>query len=224
MSKVVRLNARTGRRKNQIAGQFSARLIEMLESPAHRVLSLSARRVLDRLEIEHAHHGGHDNGKLPVTFDQFQEFGIDRHAIAPGMRECMALGFVEITERGIAGNADFRKPNLFRLTYRHTEIEPTEDWRKIQTIEEAETIARAARKAAAEKQKSSGGKSPPRWGKPPLKTAIPSGGNPHYGHSGETPTTSISRDPQDASTPCRDPSPHSSARPHALDSARPRHS
>jgi hypothetical protein len=54
-------------RKNKIAGQFSARTIEMLESPAFQILTLSAHRALARLEIEHAHHGGNDNGKLPVT-------------------------------------------------------------------------------------------------------------------------------------------------------------
>jgi hypothetical protein len=36
-------------RRTKIQGQFAARTIDMLESPAFRVLSLSARRVLDRL-------------------------------------------------------------------------------------------------------------------------------------------------------------------------------
>ena len=49
------------KRRTQIDGQFAAREIKMLESPAFRVLSLSARRILDRLEIELAHHAkGHD--------------------------------------------------------------------------------------------------------------------------------------------------------------------
>ena len=39
-------------RRTKIQGQFAARTIDMLESPAFRVLGLSARRVLDRLEIE----------------------------------------------------------------------------------------------------------------------------------------------------------------------------
>nr|WP_166487971.1 hypothetical protein [Mesorhizobium ciceri] len=48
------------------------------------------------------------------------------------MREVVALGFVEITQEGRAGNAEWRRPNFFRLTYRHTEkTEPTDDWRKI---------------------------------------------------------------------------------------------
>jgi hypothetical protein len=32
--------------------------------------------------------------------------------------ELVALGFIEITERGRAGNAEWRSPNKFRLTYR----------------------------------------------------------------------------------------------------------
>ena len=107
-------------RKNRIAGQFAPRTIAMLESPAFQVLSLAGHRVLARIEIELAHHGGNDNGRLPVTFDHFAEYGMDRHAIAPALREVCALGFIEITEQGRAGNAEWRRPNKFRLTYRHT--------------------------------------------------------------------------------------------------------
>src|SRR6266516_5120824 len=92
------------RRKNRIAGQFSARLIEMMESPAYMALGGSARKVLDRLEIEHAHHGGNDNGKLPCTYEHFVDYGVHRLAIGPALRELEALGFIEITERGRAGN------------------------------------------------------------------------------------------------------------------------
>jgi hypothetical protein len=134
------------RRRNKIAGQFSWRLIEMLESPAYRVLTLSARRLLDRLEVELGHHGGHDNHALPVTYSDFEQYGIHRHAIAPAIREAVALGFIEITEAGKAGNADFRAPNKFRLTYKQTDkTEPTDDWRKIRTVADALMIAEAAR-------------------------------------------------------------------------------
>jgi hypothetical protein len=64
-----------------------------------QALSLAGHRILGRLEIEMAHHGGNDNGRLPVTFDHFVEYGIHRHSIAPGLREVCALGFVEITEQ-----------------------------------------------------------------------------------------------------------------------------
>jgi hypothetical protein len=116
-------------RRNRIGGQFSARTIEMLESPAYRVLSLAAHRVLSRIEIEHAHHGGRDNGKLPVTFGQFVEYGIPRKRIAPAIREIVALGFVEVTKQGRAGNGEWRWPNEFRLTYRPVDrAKPTDEW------------------------------------------------------------------------------------------------
>jgi hypothetical protein len=143
-------------RRTKIQGQFAARTIDMLESPAFRVLSLSARRILDRLEIELAHHGGQDNGRLPVTYEHFHEYGIHRHAIGPGIRECVALGFVEVTERGRAGNAEFRSPNLFRLTYKPTRADgPTDDWRSIEGVEGAEALARAARSAVSQPKRDS---------------------------------------------------------------------
>jgi hypothetical protein len=127
-------------RRTQIDGQFAARLIDMLRSPAWCVLSLSARRVLDRIEIELADHGGMDNGRLPVTYDDFARYGIDRDAIAPAIREVTALGFVEVTEPGRAGNADYRKPNLFRLTYKHSNnAAATHEWKKI-AAEEVDRI------------------------------------------------------------------------------------
>jgi hypothetical protein len=140
-------------RHNKIAGQFAPRLIEMLESCAYRVLSGSAHRVLARLEIEHGHHAGLENGRLPVTFQDFVEYGMDRHSIAPAIRECIALGFVEVTQQGRAGNAEFRQPNLFRLTYVFTkEAAPTDEWRSIETTEGAKTLAMAARKASASRK------------------------------------------------------------------------
>jgi hypothetical protein len=138
--------SRSGRR-NRISGQFAARTIEMIKSPAWRALGLSARRVLDRIEIELADHGGTDNGKLPVTYDDFVRYGIHRHAIAPGIRELVALGFVEVTEQGRAGNADFRSPNKFRLTYKPVNRSPeTNEWKRISTDEMAMEIKHQCRK------------------------------------------------------------------------------
>jgi hypothetical protein len=119
----------------------------MLESPAYRVLSQSGHRIISRLEIELAHHGGKDNGRLPVTFDDFEKYGIDRHAVAPAIRECVSLGFIQVTERGRAGNAEFRSPNKFRITYKATaEADGTNEWRRIETTESAQAIAREARR------------------------------------------------------------------------------
>lgn len=118
----------------------------MLESPAFRELSLAAHRVLARISIEHAHHGGAENGRLPVTFDQFVEYGIHRHSIAPAIRELVALGFIEVTEQGRAGNREFRRPNLFRLTYIYeAKAKPSHEWQRIETKDEAQTKAKLAR-------------------------------------------------------------------------------
>jgi hypothetical protein len=158
-------------RKNQISEQFASRPIAMLESPGYRALSRTAHQVLARIEIESAHHGGKENGRLPVTYDDFEKYGIHRHAIRPAISELVALGFIEITEHGRAGNAEWRKPNLFRLTYRHAKDEAgdgTHEWRRLTdlTAEEADAVVRTARKsgdkialaAARKKQNSSGGK------------------------------------------------------------------
>jgi hypothetical protein len=150
--------SRSRRRRTQIAGQWTAHRINMLRSPAWRALSLSARRMLDRIEIEHASHGGAENGKLPVTYDDFHLYGMHRHAIAPAIRECVALGFLEVTDPGRGGNAEFRKPNLFRLTYLNTNTSPTNDWERINE-DVAKAIAQKARSAVSrQKQKSSDGK------------------------------------------------------------------
>jgi hypothetical protein len=156
------------RRRNAIAGQFAARPIALLESPAFRVLSRAAHLVLARIEIEHSRHGGNDNGALPVPFDHFVEYGLHRRVIAPAIREVVALGLVEVTRRGCAGNAELRQPSLYRLTYRHAKGEPgdgTHEWRRVKTIGEAEALAEAARAdanpravAAGKKHNSSGRK------------------------------------------------------------------
>jgi hypothetical protein len=137
------------KRRNRINGQWSPRLIEMLESPAYRALTLSAHRVISRIEIELAHHGGNDNGVLPVTFEDFIAYGIHHNAIAPAIREAEALGFICVTERGRGGNSEYREPNKFFLTFAHCresrKSPPTHDWRRIKGLDEAMEIARAAR-------------------------------------------------------------------------------
>ena len=43
---------------------LSIRPIEMLKSPAYRALSLAARKVIDRVDIELSFNWGYSNGKL----------------------------------------------------------------------------------------------------------------------------------------------------------------
>lgn len=135
-----------------------------MKSPAYRALSLSAHRIIARIRVELAHHAGKDNGKLPVTFRDFHNFGVRWNSISSAIREADALGFIRITRYGKASNAEFRIPNMFALTHLPTndgQTAATDDWRGIKTIEEAEAIAEAARKA------------PARYGKFPKKTRRP---------------------------------------------------
>lgn len=123
--------------------------VEMKRSPAWKALSLSARKVLDRLEIEFSQHGNNplENGNLPCTYDHFEEYGINRHQIGPAIRELIALGFIQITRKGSAGNAGYREASLYLLTFRHagSDKRVEDGWKRIKTMEEAEKTARDAR-------------------------------------------------------------------------------
>jgi len=170
-----------GPRRGEIPGPFAWRTIEMLESPAYCALSLSARKILDRLEIELHYHGGNpfENGQLPLTFDHIEEYGVHRHAIGPAIRELVALGFIEITRKGCAGNASERQPNLYRLTYRFSGSNRalTDEWRRLKTDEDV-AAARQAREEKVQPTRVRKAKSPvaetapqktkPQWRKPPL--------------------------------------------------------
>ena len=112
-----------------IVGQFIAHRVAMLESDAWARLTFVARRVLDRLEIEHAHHGGKENGKLVCTYRDFELFGVRRPSIAAAIRLLVEVGLVEVTHQGRGGNAEFRDPSRYRLTYLPTEKKaPTDEW------------------------------------------------------------------------------------------------
>lgn len=120
--------------------------------PAYRALNLSEHRIIARIRIELAHHGGRDNGKLPVTFQNFRQYGVRWESIAPSIRAAEALGFIRVTRYGQASTGEFRIATLFALTHLPTnddQVAATDDWRKIETIEEAMAVAETARKAPA---------------------------------------------------------------------------
>jgi hypothetical protein len=141
------------RKKTVIAGAFIAHPRQLLESPSRRVLSLAERRVLDRIELEHIAHGGAENGKLPVTYADFERWGVRPDSIAGAVRALEALGLIEITRHGYAGAAEKRAPSLYRLTYLtawnagRADGTGTHEYLKIETVKEAEETAKRARKA-----------------------------------------------------------------------------
>ena len=119
----------------------------MQKSFGYRVLNNSERMMLDRIEIELASHGGKDNGRLPVTSKQFEDYGIRRALLAASRRALVALGFITFTPGLVAATVDKRRPSLFGLTYRHMgeSHEPTHSWRKIDDLSEAVRVANEAR-------------------------------------------------------------------------------
>jgi hypothetical protein len=135
------------KRPNAIGENWISYPRSMLESPAFRVLGHAAIRVMHRIEIEHLANGGAENGKLIVTYDQFEEWGISRNSVGPAIRELVALGFLEITEKGIASNENGR-PNRFRLTYVNVRSreQPTNEWRRAVAIDEAGQLVNEARR------------------------------------------------------------------------------
>jgi hypothetical protein len=164
--------------------------------------------VLFRLEIELLHHGGNDNGRLIVTFDQFEKYGVRRKSIAAALREVEALGFIEIVEHGCAGNAGYGKPNIYRMTYRPSVGAPEDgshEWRRIKTMEDALRIQKAARATPPQNKVRRGGNrvckiktpvgvSPLASGaKTPLKSGAEAPPKPAKSLGGETPLLSRSR-------------------------------
>jgi hypothetical protein len=90
-----------------------------------------------------------------VSYDDFEAYGIHRHSIAPAIRETVALGFLRITRKGVAGNADHRQIAHYQLTFVRSadgEVE-THDYRKFKTIKQAEEAAKLARKPVIRKNR-----------------------------------------------------------------------
>jgi hypothetical protein len=141
---------RVGESKERMMGEQHIRhTAELIRSPVMRALGHTAHKILMCIESELCHHGGKDNGRLPVTHEDFKKFGIYRHGINPGLREVEALGLMRITEHGRGGNAEYRRSKLVGLTYlpsgNNREIPATNEWKAIATFEEAKAIARKAR-------------------------------------------------------------------------------
>jgi hypothetical protein len=176
-----RSGQRAGIRKMRFEGPFAGRTIAMLDSPAYRVLSLSAHRILARLEIELHRHGGkpEENGQLPCTFNDFAAYGVSKNEIAPAIRELVALGFIQVPRPGSAGNAEHRQAALYLLTYywSGSDVHLVDGWKRIQTDEEAEAVAKTARarKTANSRAREFGTKgATARWkNKSPVMDSIP---------------------------------------------------
>ena len=139
------------RKVNSVLKNFIAHSRELRESPAWRALPDNTRRVLDRLELEHLRHAGSENGNLPCTYSDFVEAGLRRASVSLAIRQCEALGFLQITRRGGRSISDVRRPSLYRLTYvvgRGKSDVPTDEWKRIASAADS---AAALKRAACER-------------------------------------------------------------------------
>jgi hypothetical protein len=91
---------------------------DMLESLAWRQLSRAGMQVVMRICIEHMSHGAKENGRLAVSFDEFEAYGIRRGSIRKALAEAEELGFIRCTMRGRrAYGADPGRRGTYRLTF-----------------------------------------------------------------------------------------------------------
>lgn len=158
--KADRTGRSTGRRSNRRErvttgprGRWVYQEIEMIESPAWRALTINARRIIERLQLEHSNHGGGENGRLPCTYSDFQRWGVTKKYILAAVVEAEALGFIERVDRGRKKFGNYPgSPSRFRLTFIGTiapEMRPpTDEWRRFDSIEDARLAAAAAVRAA----------------------------------------------------------------------------
>jgi len=121
---------------------------EMLRSGAMRALSVHARRALDRIMIEHMDHGGQENGRLKVTWSDFERFGVHRHYIAQALAELVSVGLIAVEDpgRAIIWGESRGNPAIYRLKWLPV-CEPdnfrpaTNEWRRFEEDIEAAAAA-----------------------------------------------------------------------------------
>lgn len=104
---------------------------ELLMSDAWRAMSINARRILDRIRLEHMAHAGQENGALTVTHDNFYAYGVPKDAIRPAIDELVFLGLV----RAVRGGrwAGTNRPSIYRITWigDRDASPPTNEWKGV---------------------------------------------------------------------------------------------
>jgi hypothetical protein len=77
---------------------FAQLPLSLLGGVVLNALSITARRVLDRLIAEHLKHGGRDNGRLHVSYRQLAQWTRANDGnIPPALAELVDLGLLVIT-------------------------------------------------------------------------------------------------------------------------------
>jgi hypothetical protein len=130
-------------RRNSIGGQFTSHRVDMVASPAWRALSLSARKCLERIELELAKHGG-NNGDLPVTQRDFIAHGVSGARVKAALAELIAFGFIEMTPGYGCQSPLYGRSARFRaLSCASRDGPPPENWKRFKTDAEAKAMSKA---------------------------------------------------------------------------------
>jgi hypothetical protein len=111
---------------------------EMLRSGAMRALSPPRACALDRIMVEHMDHAGQENGRLKVTWQDFEKFGVHRSLIKQALVELTAVGLIAIEQPGRRPHGPDRgDPTQYRLT--HLSVcepanfrPPTNEWKRFE--------------------------------------------------------------------------------------------
>jgi hypothetical protein len=101
-----------------------------------RKMTLMCHRLLDRIELEHMAHNGLENGRLRISYSQFEEWGISRRSIPVAIKYAVDAGFLDVPKRGYLIKDT---TNEYRLTYFATRERvraadewsaPTNEWKR----------------------------------------------------------------------------------------------
>lgn len=156
--------------------KWSALGVDLMSSFAWRALSNEARRVIDRLIIEHAQQGGRSNGALAVTYKDFVLHGLRRESAMLGIAEAEALGLIARTSAGRrAWGAHKGASATYRLTWLGAEDgrPPSNEWKRFQGLREAKDTGKIARAAIHQRAKAAGDKAVGRETRAPEKKSAP---------------------------------------------------
>jgi hypothetical protein len=137
-------------------GSFIWLTREMLESPAWRALSKPAQSIVFRIAIEHMSHAGTQNGDLPVTYRDFESYGVRRKSLPDALAQAQALGWIDIVERGRPAYADQRRPSKYGLTWLPRaagSMSASNRWQRVRTQAEARTILNESNRKRKEERR-----------------------------------------------------------------------
>jgi DNA-binding PadR family transcriptional regulator len=112
----ARVTFQAKKRDRIVAGHFTTIPASLFSSKVWEALSPTAMRIFGFMAGADADvHSG--DGRVGFAYDDFVKRGVDRHAIAPALRELEEAGIIKRVWKGHGGeNANARSGSFYRLT------------------------------------------------------------------------------------------------------------